>query len=114
MRQLATSTIFALAALTAGCMPPASTRNSSLMNEIERQVRLPRGAGELHQYARYYSWIEERRKVHAVYIRGGRLGRRWLNYNYIPQADVRGCNAVALTYDAEAERVEAIGCVGAA
>ena len=100
--------------LAAGCMPPASTRHAALMNDIEREVRLPRGAGQLRHYARYYSWIEERRKVHAVYIRGERLGRRWLNYNYIPQADVRGCNAVALTYDVEARRVEAIGCVGAA
>lgn len=58
-----------LAALAAVTSSSASerTRHESLMDEIESQVRLPRGAHRLDEYGRYYAF-EGKRWVEAIYM----------------------------------------------
>ena len=89
---------------------PQSVRRAILMNEIERGVRLPRGAGPLHLYRRHYAWIEPDRRIAAIYVYGGPTGRQWGNRNHMP-FDLRpGCNVVSLIYAVGPGRVERIAC----
>jgi hypothetical protein len=88
-----------------------------LMDQIERQVRLPEGAGPLASYARYYAWQQREdgfRKVVAVYVRldGHAPGRYWVAENELPLILDGGCSLVALSYDLAAQRVEHVTCNG--
>lgn len=56
----------ALAALASSSAPERSA-HESLMDEIERQVRLPAGAEPLDRYGRYYAFAG-RGKVEARYL----------------------------------------------
>lgn len=100
----------ALLASLAGCEKGPSLRRWEIMNRIEHQARLPSGARSVGHYGRYYAWIEPERRVLAVYVRGGTLGRRWVNRNHLPVALQPGCNVVSLIWDVPAGRVEKIAC----
>ncbi len=102
--------LIALLVPLAGCEKTPSLRRSEIMNRIEYQARLPRGARSMGHYGRYYAWIEPDRRVLAVYVRGGTLGRRWVNRNHLPKALQPGCDVVSLIWDVPAGRVEKIAC----
>ena len=88
-----------------------------LMDQIERQVRLPAGAGPLASYARYYAWQQREdglRKVVGVYVRlsGHPPGRSWVAENEFPLILDGGCAMITLSYDLAAQRVEHVTCNG--
>ena len=90
-----------------------------LMDQIERQVRLPEGAGPLASYARYYAWQQREdgfRKVVAVYenLTGAPPGRRWVADTEFPLVMDGGCGFISLSYDLAAQRVEHVTCNGEA
>jgi hypothetical protein len=47
--------IAALLMLVSGCSSPQERKREALMNKIEKQVQLPKGARPLSEYARYYA-----------------------------------------------------------
>jgi hypothetical protein len=57
-----------LAALAASSPAPERPAREALMDEIERQVRLPFGARPLGEYGRYYFFDEEAGRVKAMYV----------------------------------------------
>ncbi len=88
-----------------------------LMDQIERQVRLPEGAGRLETYASYYAWQprdDGYRKVVAVYqnLTGERPGRHWVAENEFPVIMDGGCGVISLSYDVAAQRIEHVTCNG--
>ena len=90
-----------------------------LMARIEREVRLPEGAGPLASYARYYAWQERGdsiRKVIAVYVRldGHEPGRRWVTEAGFPLILDGGCGMVTLSYHVAERRIEHATCNGEA
>ena len=106
-----------------GASRPSTPANSEaqareeLMDEIERQVRLPEGAGPLASYARYYAWQQRDdgyRKVVAVFERltGAPPGRRWVAETDFPLAMDGGCGLISLSYDVTARRIEHVACNG--
>lgn len=101
--------------------PPTTEAQAreELMDRIEREVRLPAGAGPLASYARYYAWQEREdgvRKVVAVYVRlsGHPPGRSWVAENAFPLILDGGCAMITLSYDVAAQRVEHVTCNGEA
>jgi hypothetical protein len=89
------------------------------MDRIEREVRLPEGAGALASYARYYAWQQRGdgvRKVVAVYqnLTGERPGRHWVTERDFPVIMDGGCGVVTLSYDVAAQRIEHVSCNGLA
>lgn len=94
----------------AGCEKSPALRRWEIMNRIEHQARLPAGAPPMRNYGRYYAWVEPDRRVAAVFVRGGTLGRRWVNRNHLPLALQPGCDVVTLIWDVPARRVEKIAC----
>lgn len=92
---------------------------SELMDQIERQVRLPEGAGPLASYERSYAWQDRQdgyRKVLGVYLtpEGINRGRRWVAENELPLILDGGCSMITLTYDVATQRIEHIACNGEA
>ena len=88
-----------------------------LMDQIERQVRLPEGAGPLASYARYYAWQQRDdglRKVIGVYVRlsGHAPGRYWVAENEFPLILDGGCAMISLSYNLAAQRIEHVTCNG--
>jgi hypothetical protein len=59
--------IAAAVILFSGCSTPQERDREALMNQIEKQVRLPINARSLDEYARYYADGEDG-KVVAVYL----------------------------------------------
>ena len=59
--------IAATAALLSGCSTPEERGREALMDQIEKQVQLPKGARPLSEYARYYAETGKS-EVHAVYL----------------------------------------------
>ena len=87
------------------------------MDRIERDVRLPEGAGALGGYARYYAWQQREdgvRKVVAVWqnLTGERAGRHWVAENALPLIMDGGCGVVSLSFDVAARRIEHVECNG--
>lgn len=99
---------------------PARTENEqAIMERIEREVRLPEGAGALASYARYYAWQQRDdgvRKVIAVYVNvtGESPGRYWVAENALPVIMDGGCGIISLSYDVAAGRIEHVACNGLA
>ena len=101
---------------------PAGSTNAEqqgIMDRIERDIRLPEGAGPLAAYARYYAWQERGdgvRKVIAVYARlsGHAPGRRWVTETQFPLILDGGCALIGLSYDVAAQRIEHVTCNGEA
>ncbi|HEX6376297.1 MAG TPA: hypothetical protein VFZ91_11320 [Allosphingosinicella sp.] len=56
-----------LAAFAASSSAPERSAHDALMDEIERQVRLPAGAYRLDDYGRYYAF-DGKRRARAVYL----------------------------------------------
>ena len=88
-----------------------------LMDRIEREVRLPDGAGPLASYARSYAWQQRAdgfRKVVAVYdsLTGAAPGRRWVAETEFPLVMDGGCGLISLSYDVAAQRIEHVTCNG--
>lgn len=101
--------------------PPSTEAQSriELMDQIERQVRLPEGADRLESYARYYAWQQREdgfRKVVAVYqnLTGERPGRHWVTETELPVIMDGGCGVITLSYDLAAQRIEHVSCNGLA
>ena len=103
--------------------PPATPPNTEeqarieLMDRIEREIRLPEGAGPLASYARSYAWQQREdgfRKVVAVYdsLTGAAPGRRWVAETEFPLVMDGGCGLISLSYDVAAQRIEHVTCNG--
>jgi hypothetical protein len=96
-------------------MRPEVTQ-AALMARIEREVRLPPGAGALATYARYYAWRDGKdgRKVVAVWqnLTGERPGRHWVTERDFPVIMDGGCGVVSLTWDVATARIEQVACNG--
>jgi hypothetical protein len=102
-------------------MRPDVTREA-LMDRIERDVRLPRGAGPLASYVRSYAWQQRGdgvRKVAAVYVSDGIAqqakmapGRHWLAPDMLPLIMDGGCAIISLSYDVATQRIEHVTCNG--
>ena len=56
--QMKTAVVAIAFLLVAGCSTPEQRRHEALMNQIEKQVQLPKGARPLSGYARYYAYGE--------------------------------------------------------
>ncbi len=101
--------------------PPTTEAQAreELMDQIERQVRLPEGAAPLASYARYYAWQDRDdgfRKVVAVYqnLTGEPPGRNWVAENELPVILDGGCGVISLSYNLAAQRIEHVTCNGEA
>lgn len=102
--------------------PPAATADAeqtALMDRIEREIRLPEGAGPLASYARYYAWQQRGdgvRKVVGVYLGLGERtpGRRWVEETDFPLVMDGGCGLVNLSYNVAEQRIEHVTCNGEA
>lgn len=99
--------------------PATDAEQQAIMDRIEREVRLPGGAGPLDSYSRFYAWQERGdgvRKVIAVYLGVGERtpGRRWGTENEFPLILDGGCGMITLSYDVTAQRIEHITCNGEA
>ena len=99
--------------------PPATEEQGrvALMDRIEREVRLPEGAGPLASYSRSYAWQQREdglRKVVAVYdnLTGAAPGRRWVTETDFPLVMDGGCGLISLSYDVAARRIEHVTCNG--
>ena len=92
----------------------------AIMDRIERDIRLPEGAGPLASYSRSYAWQQRAdgvRKVVAVYesLTGAPAGRRrWVAETDLPLVLDGGCGLVSLSYDVAAQRIEHVTCNGEA
>jgi hypothetical protein len=96
----------------------------ALMDRIERDVRLPEGAGPLASYVRSYAWQQSGdgvRKVAAVYVgeaiaRQAKMapGRHWVALDMLPVIMDGGCAIISLTWDIATQRIEHVGCNGVA
>lgn len=100
----------AAAFILPACEKHPALRRADVMNTIDHQLRLPRGAAPRQTYARYYAWIEPHRRVAGVYVRGEMLGRHWVNRNHLPFVTQPGCAVITFTWDVAARRVERIAC----
>jgi hypothetical protein len=78
-----------LAAFTVACSPQPQSENDRLMDEIERQVRLPAGASPLQQYARHYA-LDTQGKEGAG--RGKVVGYYLLPFPDAPEGPDIGCS----------------------
>lgn len=90
---------------------------AALMDRIEREVRLPEGAGPLADYGRYYAWQDREdgiRKVIAIYVREPDPARHWVAETQLPLVLDGGCSIVSLSFDIAAGRIEAVTCNGEA
>lgn len=89
----------------------------ALMDRIEREVRLPDGAGALNTYRRLYAWHEDKdrtRKVLGYYenLLGSPPGRSWGTERDFPGIADGGCGVITLVWNVAAQRIERIGCNG--
>jgi hypothetical protein len=95
----------------------SEAEQQAIMARIERDVRLPEGAGPLASYGRYYAWQDREdgvRKVLAIYVRGQEPGRHWVTETQLPLIMDGGCSIVELTWNVAEARIETIGCNGEA
>lgn len=95
--------------------PPSPTEEQArIMDRIEAEVRMPRGALPLADYGRYYAWKSEDgvRKVVAVYVWEENGRRHWVAEDRLPAIQDGGCNVVNLRFDVAADEIERVGCNG--
>lgn len=78
-----------LAAFTVACSFQPQSENNRLMDEIERQVRLPVGASPLQQYARHYALDTQGREGAG---RGKVVGYYLLPFPDLPKSPDVGCS----------------------
>jgi hypothetical protein len=95
----------------------AEAEQQAIMDRIERDVRMPQGAGALSSYSRFYAWHQGEdgaRKVVAHYenLTGAAPGRRWVTERDFPLIMDGGCGVVTLSYDVATQRIEHISCNG--
>jgi hypothetical protein len=91
---------------------------TAIADSIEHQIRLPRGAGPLSSYARYYAWQRDEagsRTVVASYMVGSewQAGRYWTYENRLPTLVDGGCARVTFSYNAATQRLRDVACNGA-
>jgi hypothetical protein len=93
-----------------------TAEETAIMDRIERRgLRLPRGAGPLASYARYYAWQARRdgaRRVVAIWVRstGEQPGRRWVRERDLPLIFDGSCGVINISYDVAARYIEDITC----
>lgn len=93
-------------------------REAALANEIESQVAMPKGAGPLKDYSRFYAEAPAG-KIVGLYIRGGSGdlpagARRWVRFDALPGIDDGGCSVVNIVFDLATRKVEKAFCNGLA
>ena len=103
--------------------PPSSAtsveiRKAALADEIESQVAMPKGAGSLKDYSRFYAGAPAG-KIVGLYIRGGNGdlpsgARRWVRLEALPGIDDGGCSVVNIVFDLATRKVEKEVCNGLA
>jgi hypothetical protein len=83
---------------------------------IEGKVTLPKGAGPLSSYTRYYAGavVDGRRKIQAFYERGKSEVHILAPSQELPGVLDGGCDFIEFTYDIAADRIEQIMCHGVA
>lgn len=103
-----------LALLCHGCGAHPNSHQQDLIAEVERQVHLPNGAGDLRCYRRYYSVMDEKelqallgdRAVHemiiGIYRKPSAIekpGIVWMaNPKDMPHVDDGGCDILRVAY----------------
>jgi hypothetical protein len=137
--RIATAAVAAL--VLASCSTREQREHSALMDKIEKQAELPKGARPLNEYARLYADTGKGHLI-AVYmlpsliergaarecasvdtsktvpcvsdnVRGIRAGeRRWVSEPDLPFEVARGCGVVTLAFDVERNRFDDVSCVG--
>lgn len=90
---------------------------TAIVDRIEREIRMPRGAEPLASYARYYAWQRDQAAsgtVLASYVLGGagQPGRYWTRENRLPALVDGGCTRVILSYDVATQRIHDTYCNG--
>lgn len=104
--------------LVVSCGPAEEQQREDLMDEIERMIRLPASSRSLQEYARYYTFDEQRRVVGlyttfpAVLPNSVPAGERvWLEEpNRMPRIDDGGCGVVNVLFQPRTHRIEAAYC----
>jgi hypothetical protein len=92
--------------LLVGCSPPEQNKQSSIMDEVERDVKLPPGAAPLSQYKRYYAY-DTNGNVLAEYVRGSDQ-RDWVaDHKSFPVISDGGCGVVNVRHNLRSGRSEA-------
>jgi hypothetical protein len=89
----------------------------AIMDRIERDLRMPGGAGPLAGYSRYYAWQSREdgvRKVLAIYVQEPNPARRWVAETALPLIMDGGCGIVSFSYDVAAQRIDNVACNGEA
>lgn len=105
------------------CSSAAERQHSQLMQQVEEQVQLPKGAQRLEHYARYYA--EDGHRIVATYITivdptnryyDLPVGQqRWLDdHRNLPAISDGGCSIVSVIYDPKARSVPQAFCNGVA
>lgn len=62
--------LFGVALVVSACSAQVPSTSEKLMDEIDKQVRLPDGSGPLQHYARHYAFQKDG-KVMGVYVLRG-------------------------------------------
>lgn len=101
-----------LALVAGGCPARSANDEGVLMEAIEADVRLPNGAKNLSDYARYY--YRDGTKVVGIYVSGDKPGRRWVMKSKAPVIMDGGCGVVNVVFDVASRRVTSTFCNGAA
>lgn len=92
--------------LLAGCSKPEHAEQASIMDRVEKEVKLPLGAASLHQYKRYYAY-DANGDVRAEYVRGPNE-RQWLaDYKSFPVVSDGGCVVVTVRHSLRSRRSKA-------
>ena len=84
------------------------------IEKLESDLRLPRGAGPLNDYTRYYS-SDPRRGRHAVtgvLVAGGDRAIHIISYSDLPKILDGGCGVIDLFYDMDDAKSLEISCNG--
>jgi hypothetical protein len=81
------------------------------MQTIEARIRLPAGAWPIGQYRRYYAFSnKDPDLVEAIYAKGGRPTRMWLNWDELPIIVDGGCSVIWVRYQVRAKRFVDLTC----
>lgn len=112
-----------LAISLVACSDVAERENVKMMQQVEKNLQLPRGVENLKYYARYYS--KDKNLIVAIYIKWAEPGnpyydlpighRRWLNsHRDLPSISDGGCSIVNVVYDPKAPNEAEVFCNGVA
>lgn len=105
------------------CSEDADAPHDSMMDSIERQVKLPVEAATLDHYARYYA--ADGNEIVAIYISQvdpsnpyydlPRGQRRWLaDHRNLPAINDGGCSVVSIRYNPATRKADTPLCNGKA